>query len=182
MRNCSKQKITIKQAKNGEYVPSVDGISLHSLNNPRKEAEAFANNYLAQLYENPNILCLGLGMGYHLEEFRRNSLLKNKNVSLKVIEPNPQMVRLYRSYASPIKELEILTPSTSIDLFFDNKFVDFIITKPVTIIHPQSYKLNRDFFSQFLNYRPRKEIKDYRVEGNPVEIMRAARLVEGLCL
>ena len=62
----NKSKIEVKKSKVETPVPVVDGIHLHSIYNPAKEAETFIGKYNENLSKQNSVLVLGLGFGYHV--------------------------------------------------------------------------------------------------------------------
>ena len=65
--------ISLEVARNGSPVPTINGIYLHSIYDPEKEADAFVETYERQLTQKNHVLILGLGFGYHVEKISRVS-------------------------------------------------------------------------------------------------------------
>ncbi len=80
--------IQILQAKNGQPVPKVRNITLHSLYHPEKEAQKFAENCNSEGGTRPVVY--GLGFGYHVEE-----LLNRGARDILVIEPSLELFRAF---------------------------------------------------------------------------------------
>jgi spore maturation protein CgeB len=84
--------ITIQTAKDGNPVPHWDGYQLHSIYDPIKEGNGFAEQFLSTMdnYHKP-LLVLGLGFGYHILP------LLDKFQTIYVAESNLELIRVARS-------------------------------------------------------------------------------------
>lgn len=156
--------LSVTEAKNKELVPLVRGIPLHSLHNPRREAEVFANNHLAHLSKTENVLVLGLGFGYHLEEMAKILRLRNKGGRVVVIEALPEMVRLWSSYQKNTCGAEVYSACSVDELYQNRDICQFLLSKPVVIIHQASFQVARDFYQQFLQRRSSNRVRDLRTQ------------------
>lgn len=156
-------RIELAQAKNKDFVPVINGKPLHSLHNPRKEAEALANNHLAQLSTTPNALVLGLGFGYHVIEIAHVLKLRHKTFRLIVIEANKEIYRLCQAYSILSESIQVFTHPNPESFFFDSQNALFMSQKPSIIIHRGSYDQSLSYYQKFLNYRPRTNPEDYRI-------------------
>ena len=81
-----------KTSRNGLKVPVIKGIHLHSIYNPIKEAEAFAQGYEDTIKAKNKILILGLGFGYHIEEVAKLLNQYHEKYEVIVLEPNSKLV------------------------------------------------------------------------------------------
>lgn len=155
--------LSISEAKNKELVPCLGGAPLHSLHNPRREAEVFASNHLAHLYKSPNALVLGLGFGYHIEEIAKILKLKHKHYRIAVVEAVPELCRLVTSYRGEMKGVEIYT-SRDVDSLWTNPALGlFLLEKPVVLIHSNSFALSKPFYESFLARRAPLRLGDWKI-------------------
>ncbi|MBY0516219.1 MAG: hypothetical protein K2P81_04885 [Bacteriovoracaceae bacterium] len=155
--------LRLTEAKTKELVPVLNGLPLHSLHNPRREAEVFANNHLAQLSKTPNVLILGLGFAYHIEEMIKVIQLRHKDYQIGVIEPHKEVFRLWESYQKKSKGIEIYC-SKNVDELYDNEdLCRFLLKKPVVIIHQPSYDSSKEFFKNFLCRKASQNIEDLKI-------------------
>ncbi|MEI8346869.1 MAG: hypothetical protein WCG27_05350, partial [Pseudomonadota bacterium] len=58
----------IKYSKTNHPIPVINGVHLHSVYNPIKEAETFISKQEKILKEKNHILFLGLGFGHHIDQ------------------------------------------------------------------------------------------------------------------
>jgi hypothetical protein len=151
----SEISITLSSAKNKSFVPCINGKALHSMINPFKEAEAFANNYLAQINRHPFALVLGLGFGYHLDELVKVMRISHESFSIIVVEAYPEIVRMIHSHRKLPSEIKIFQHSDIQNLFDDYEFVKALTKKPTILLHPQSFEAAPEYYRQFLQYRPK---------------------------
>lgn len=154
--------LSVTEAKNKELVPVVRGTPLHSLHNPRREAEVFANNHLAHLSKTDNVLVLGLGFGYHLEEMAKILRLRNKGGRVVVVEAIPELVRLWASYQKNTCDAEVFSAASVEELYQNRDVCQFLLSKPVVIIHQPSFQVARDFYQEFLMRRSSPKARDLR--------------------
>lgn len=161
--NPSKPLLTIKEAKTRELVPCFEGVPLHSLHNPRREAEVFASNHLAHVSRTPNLLVLGLGFGYHLEELSKIVQLKHKSCRIVVIEAYPELIRLQASYQKPLQSVEVVTAATSAELWDNKILAEFLLEKPAVIIHSASFAVAKDFYSAFLKRKAPLQLNEWNM-------------------
>lgn len=153
--------LSIAESKSKELVPVLRGTPLHSLHNPRREAEVFANNHLAQLSRSPNVLVLGLGFGYHIEEMAKVLRLKHKHCRIVVVEAHAELVRLWQSYQKNPESLEVFTHQSAIALYQDRELCRFLLQKPVVVIHPASFEAAKPFYQSFLQRRAATKVNQW---------------------
>lgn len=79
-------------SRSGDPVPILNGISLHSRYDPKKEADRDAAAWLKEKPAPRAVFVFGLGFGYHIHALRARL---EPNVPIVVFEPRPQMVRAY---------------------------------------------------------------------------------------
>jgi len=154
--------LSLKEAKSKDLVPCIGETPLHSLHGPRREAEVFANNHLAQLARSSHALVLGLGFGYHLEEISKILRLRHKAAHVGVIEPRADLVRLWSSYRHVPADAKVFSPTADGELWNDPRLAAFLLEKPVVIIHPTSFALHRGFFETFLRRRSPSSVTQWR--------------------
>jgi hypothetical protein len=142
--------LSIKEAKTRDLVPCFDGNPLHSLHNPKREAEVFASNHMAHVSRTPNLLVLGLGFGYHIEELSKIVQLKHKRCRIIVLEASAELLRLHSCYQKPLVGVEVITEKTSAELWNKQSLVTFLLEKPAVIVHGPSFAMSRDFYVNFL--------------------------------
>jgi hypothetical protein len=159
-----KKQYEIKTSRNGLTVPVVNGIHLHSIYNPIKEAEAFATSFKDTLKENNNILVLGLGFGYHIEEIAKSLSSMHENYSIVILESNQELVQEFnkkRNFEDKNIRIFSCNPGKVDCLFVDLEFISFLRVKPSIIKHDPSFNLEKKFFMEFLKYKAPTEISEY---------------------
>jgi hypothetical protein len=149
--------ITLTESKNKFIVPQYNGVALHSVINPQKEAESLANNYMSQLTKSPYVIILGLGFGYHVDEIYKLMKLKHEQPQIIVIEAISELIKVFKNYKGfDYKNVSILNYSNPNEIFFDELIVHSILSKPTVIIHPGSFNSNQTYYRTFLSKRANK--------------------------
>jgi hypothetical protein len=154
--------LSLTEAKSKELVPLIRGVPLHSLHNPRREAEVFANNHLAHLSKTANVLVLGLGFGYHIEEMSKILRLRHKEGRILVIEAHSELVRLWQSYQKNTCKSEVISATNVDELYANKDLCKFLLNKPVVIIHQASFESAKSFYQSFLTRRASSHLKDLK--------------------
>ena len=155
-------QIEVKETRNGQKVPVVDGVYLHSIYDPKKEAEAFADKNIESIANKNTFLILGLGFAYHIEEMIRLLDQKNKPYSIVVIEPNNHLLKSFESERKISLKNTIVANFNEIESYYNNRsFVEFLGTKPAIIKHDSSYALNEIFYRSFLSYKAQETVAGY---------------------
>lgn len=152
-------KFEVKTSRNDLPIPVINGIHLHSIYNPIKEAEAFVDKHQEVLKHNNNFLILGLGFGYHIEEIIRTS--QNKINQIIVIEPNQELVQSYFQNRTLPKNVEIKCYQDVESYFYDYHFIQFLIQRPSIIKHDTSFNLERNFYTKLLSFHCPENIDSY---------------------
>jgi len=169
-----KNEITLQASRNGLSVPVVDGVYLHSIYNPSKEAHAYAENHESVIQSKSNILIFGLGFGYHVEEVAKIANKAHKNYTIYVIEPNAELVKLF-SEKRPFldKNIKIITGNSPEEIYTNYNFSKFLITKPGILKLDTSFNVNKKFFTDFLTYKASHNINNYQslLNANAQEII-----------
>ena len=92
MNQLNRYKIECKTAKNGQEIPVINEIHLHSSYNPEREAAGFCKSIESKLHHNQNFLVLGLGFGYHIQQITKYLKSINKDsYRIVVLEPNSEL-------------------------------------------------------------------------------------------
>lgn len=153
----------LQPARNGLTVPVINGVYLHSIYNPSKEAIAFGQANEKNLTHKNKVLILGLGFGYHVEEIAKILNRNHKSYEIVILEPNEKLVNDFittRNFED--KNIKIICAQKVRDLFEDWNFINFLMSKPCIIKHDTSFILEKNFFTGFLAYQAPKDILNYR--------------------
>lgn len=159
--------IKLHTTKSKDIVPIVNDVPVHSLLNPIREAEVFATNFMSQLSTNQNVLILGLGYGYHVEEIERLLKLKHKAYQICVIEGISDLARSCLSYRKLNPSITVFANPDPEDLFFNEEFCEFLLKKPTLVMHPVLYKLNESYYKKILS---RRAVPDNQQWKTPVSL------------
>lgn len=158
--------IELQSSRNGLSIPVINGVYLHSMYNPQKEAEVFAEKHVATLKKKNKIMILGLGFGYHVEEVAKE-LNKRGEYQIIVIEPNKELVDLFQSKRAFLdSSIEIISYETAQQYYLDTRFTQFLSKKPGIIKLDTSFNINRAFFKSFLTYKADARISSYSENMN----------------
>lgn len=155
--------IKLHTTKTKDIVPTINDVPIHSLLNPVREAEVFATNFMSQLSTNPNILILGLGFGYHVEEIERLLRLKHKTYKISVIEGISELARSCQSYRGLNKAVSVFTSTDPEDLFLNEEFCKFLLKKPTLVMHPVLYRLSENYYRKVLTRRASVDSEKWRL-------------------
>ncbi len=153
----------LETARNGLTVPIINGVYLHSIYNPLKEAETYAENFSETLKKKNTVLILGLGFGYHIEEVAK--LLNKTHATYKIIvlETNKNLIEEFKETRNfEDQNIEIVHFSTPEELYQEINFVKFLMTKPSVIKHEASYALEIERYTNFLKYKSSPQVSTYR--------------------
>lgn len=149
----------LQPSRNGLTVPVINGVYLHSIYNPIKEAEAFANGHEPNLKVKNRVLVLGLGFGYHIEEIAKILNKYHNEFEIVILEPNQKLVEDFidtRNFED--KNIKIVSKDKVKELFENWQFIEFLMKKPCIIKHDTSFILEKDFYTRFLGYQASNEI------------------------
>lgn len=150
----------VKTSRTEQKVPVVNGVHLHSIYNPFKEADALVESQIEALKNKNEVFILGLGYGYHvnaviekLQEFHGN------NFKVIVVEPNIQVYEdcLANDLLNK-KNVLVYAGFNSNELYSDIEFVHFLLRKPAMIAHPASFNLYQYYFKTILTFEAPKTI------------------------
>jgi len=144
----------IKISKIDKKIPVVNGVHLHSMYNPIKEAEVLIEKYRLQLKERNNVLILGLGFGYHVyETFLRLKKYYGTEFNIIVIDPNKRVVEdCFNNIPLRYENIKVICTEKVEELYRNVGLVNFLRKKPCIIPHPASFSLYSDFFKRFMQY------------------------------
>ena len=151
------------KSKSGLTVPLIDEVYLHSMYSPAKEAEGFAKLHAETLARKKNVIILGLGFGYHIEEVAKILNQNHEDYRIIVIERNEELFNDFnekRKFEDK-RILPILTTDPEY-LFLRDDFIEFLLTSPAIIKHDTSFMLNQKFYTDFLQYKASTSISQLR--------------------
>lgn len=150
----------VRTSRTEQKVPVVNGVHLHSIYNPFKEAETLVESQLDSLKTKNEVLVLGLGFAYHvnaiiekLQEFHGN------NFKIVVVEPNIQVYEdcLANDLLNK-KNVLVYSGFAPNELYRDLDFVHFLLRKPAMIAHPPSFNLYQYYFKTILTFEAPRTI------------------------
>lgn len=152
----------IKTSRTEQKVPVVNGVHLHSIYNPFKEAESFINSHLEILKNKNEVLILGLGFAYHVNYvIEKLTEFHGDNFRIVVIEPNNQV---YQDCVNldllNKKNILVYSGHSSNEIFSDLDLIHFLLSKPAMLAHPPSFNLYQEYFKEILTFEaPVKNIE-----------------------
>ncbi|MBY0413323.1 MAG: hypothetical protein K2Q18_04125, partial [Bdellovibrionales bacterium] len=144
----------IKTSRTEQKVPVVNGVHLHSIYNPYKEAENLINTHSLSLENKNEVLILGLGFGYHVNyAIEKLTEMYGNNFKVIVIEPSLQ-VHQECIGLDLLNKKNVLVYSgfTAKELYSDLDLIHFLLRKPAMIAHPASFNLYQAYFKSFLTF------------------------------
>lgn len=148
-------KLYVKYSKSEQPVPVINGVHLHSIYNPEREASGLVTGQLENIKSSKNILIFGLGFGYHITQIEEKmKRFHPAGYNIFVIEPNIEIVKKWEELAPTklSKNVHIVSHDTIKDFYKDIELVDFMSSKPAVIPHPASFQLNMAFFKDFMSF------------------------------
>lgn len=150
----------IKTSRTNQKVPVVNGVHLHSIYNPFKEAEALINNQLENLKTKNEILILGLGFGYHVNyAIEKMTEFHGSNFRVVVIEPNVDVHKDCIGFdLLNKKNVLVYSGFTANELYSDLDLIHFLLRKPAMIAHPASFNLYQYYFKSILTFQAPESI------------------------
>lgn len=152
----------IKKSRTGEEIPVINGVHLHSIYNPNKEAESLVDKHDSILAKKNKILVFGLGFGYHIREIVfRLKRYHGEKFEVSVIEPCKRTVENYiRIHGNSLQNIFIYSDDSPEELYKNHRLIDTLSAAPAIISHPASFNLFEGFFKNFLSYRASTRIED----------------------
>ena len=154
--------ISLEMARNGSPVVKTEGVYLHSIYDPEKEADSFVETYEKQLQAKNHILIFGLGLGYHVNKVAK--FLKDKHVDYRIVvlETNRDLIGLVEEQnLVPSERIKVFHLEDYKKLYAERSFVNFLMQKPCLLKHEASFSLHKEKYAGFLTYKSHKKIKDY---------------------
>lgn len=154
--------ISLETARNGSTVPVINGIYLHSIYDPEKEAEAFVETFEKQLTHKNHVLILGLGFGYHIKSTCEVLRQKHGKFHITVLEPNKDLINIVEAHKNFSEdEVTIYELKDNLSLYKNESFIKFLLQKPCLLKHEASFSLSKEKFSSFLTYKSDKRLKNF---------------------
>ena len=150
----------VKSSRTNQRIPVVNGIHLHSVYDPKKEADGITCSHHDSLKLKNNVLILGLGFGYHVNAIiNEMSLLHGDDFKVVVIEPNRFVYEdCLSSDLLNKKKCIVYTGYSSVELYSDLDFIHFLLEKPAIIAHPASFNLYQRYFKDILTFEAPRDI------------------------
>ena len=145
----------IKKAKTGELVPVVNGVHLHSIYDPTREAETFIKNNRKIIENKEKLLILGLGFGHHIKStMNEMEKIHGDNFHITIIEPDSKLAQdcLNISEIKVNKNLTILHGISVEDLYQSKFLINYLLHRPGIIAHTASFNLHQEYYKNFLSY------------------------------
>lgn len=155
--------VEIKSSKTDLPVPVINGVHLHSIYNPEREADGFVSASEDHLKKNNDLLIFGLGFGYHLSRIEnRMKAIHGEDYRVFVIEPNKDLYKKWKDLKPYIlsTRVKVVCYSEVQDFYKDKELVNFLSEKPSILPHPASFQLNEAFFKTFMTYHYPTSIKE----------------------
>ena len=162
----------IKTARSGKIIPVINGVHLHSSYNPIKEAQVFIERHAPALKVKNEVLVLGLGFAYHINEIVK-VLLENHgdNFKVVVIEPSEDIyLRCIHEELLECKNVTVYTGTVASNYYTNRELTSFLLRRPMVIAHPASFNLYQNFFKSFLSYEAPKYLSQLIEQTNIIEI------------
>lgn len=163
MDELSLYKYEVKVSKTEHKVPVVNDVHLHSIYNPLKEAASLIAKNSSLMKVKNELLILGLGFGYHVEEA---ILVLEKewgsDYKIVVIEPNEKVFNDYKKHVfinNP--NLKIYSAENISSLYKKKEFVNYLLNKPGIISHPASFNLYEAYFKGLLSYKAPRSVSSF---------------------
>lgn len=182
----------VKTSRTEQKVPVVNGVHLHSIYNPFKEAENLIHSNLETLRTKNEVLVLGLGFAYHVNYLiEKMTELHGNNFKIVVIEPNHDVHEdCLKLDLLNKKNVLVYSGFTANELYSDLDLIHFLLRKPAMLAHPASFNLYQMYFKTFLTFEAPvklgdilrfteiREVKSYLQLFNPESTMNEALFEE----
>lgn len=148
----------VKVSKSGHQVPVVNGVHLHSVYDPIKEAETLISKNIKSK-EQKYFLILGLGYGYHVQALRKLINDPNSEAQIVVIEPNANVAHdCIENGLIGVDDVYLSINQAPRDIYSNNELTRFLLKKPQVISHPSSFNLYHEYFKELLSYEAPTQI------------------------
>lgn len=161
-------KLDFKIAKTGHLVPVIDGVHLHSIYDPIKEAEFFVQDHDQEIKKSNNLIVLGLGFGYHIFSLVEKIKSYHGGANVVVIEPSKSIVEAFIQYcAEKCIKVEFKILSGELEALYKNDILlNFLLLRPQVIAHKTSFNKDREYYVSFLQYRASKTLSTFTLHLN----------------
>lgn len=158
----------IKTSRTDQKIPVVNGVHLHSIYNPFKEAEALIDGHIESFKNKNEVLILGLGFGYHVNfAIEKLTEIHGNNFKIIAIDPNNQVYDdCVKFDLIHKKNILIYSGFSTKELYSDLDLIHFLLRKPAMIAHPASFNLYQSYFKDFLTFEAPKAIKEVNTFTN----------------
>ena len=152
----------IKKSKTDHNVPVINGIYLHSMYDPIKEAYELVESYKDKIRLNPNILVFGLGFGYHIKTLWDTlNDLHGPKAHLTILDPNKRTFDDYLKINKETNNISYYITDQINECFNEKNFINFLIKSPTIIKHTASFELYHSFYKLFLSYQSPAYLQQY---------------------
>jgi hypothetical protein len=151
----------VRTSRTEQKVPVVNGVHLHSIYNPFKEAENLINSNIESLKTKNEVLILGLGFGYHVNYLiEKLTEYHGNNFKIIVLEPNLKVHQDCLNF-NLLNKKNVLVYSgfNAQELYSDLDLIHFLLRKPAMIAHPASFNLYQLYFKTFLTFEAPKQLE-----------------------
>jgi hypothetical protein len=171
----------VKTSRTEQKVPVVNGVHLHSIYNPFKEAETLIDNQIEILKNKNEVLVLGLGFAYHVNYIiEKLTEYHGNNFKIVVIEPSLQVHQDCLEFGLLNKKNVLIYSSfTSSELYSDIELVNFLLRKPAMIAHPPSFNLYQYYFKTFLTFEAPVQIEEIIKSTEVLEVKKYLQSFDG---
>lgn len=170
-----------KTSRTGQKVPVVNGVHLHSIYNPFKEAENLIDSNFELLKNKNEVLILGLGFAYHVNyAIEKLFEIHGDNFKIIVIEPSSKVNEECLSLELLNKKnVLVYAGFTSNELYSDLDLIHFLLRKPAMIAHPASFNLYQPYFKEFLTFEAPIKIEDISKFTKEPKVTEYLKLFDG---
>ena len=154
-------QLRIVKSQSGHTNLLVQGVEMHSRFNPVQEAYDQAVELSDKLKTSHQVLILGIGLGYHVQQIEFKMREFHTAPEIVVIEPNEKVALCAQnSHIIPQKFVRVLCGDQVENYYRDSRFVNFLQSKPLIIPHRPTLDLEQSFFKKFLKYEASKKLKE----------------------
>jgi len=152
----------IEQSRTGLPVPVLNGVYLHSIYNPEKEAQALVEKYQESLNSKNHVLIFGLGFGYHVDEVLKQLKMNHDHFEVVVVEPNTKLIEDFLA-TRPIDDerVQIINVEKPEEMYGQAIFIEFLMKKPCVVKHEASFSINKDFYLSLLSFKANTKIANF---------------------
>lgn len=162
----------VRTSRTEQKIPVVNGVHLHSIYNPFKEAETLVETHTEALKNKNEVLVLGLGFGYHVNAIiEKLTQFHGEDFKVIVIEPNVQVYDDCIAFnLLNKKNVLVYTGFKPKELYCDIDLIHFLLEKPAMIAHPASYNLYQYYFKTILTYEAPQSLESIKGFVNSPEV------------